>query len=103
MGERKKLLILFGEQKKVVFAQSSDSISEIFFAVREIFSFGSKSFVLQHFDCDFDEWIDANSTYIPEDKEKLRIVECARTSSDDAADYDDMSIVSTTNCVLVIV
>ena len=72
MEDSKKLLILFREQKKI-YTQSSDSIVQIYSKVKEVFSIRNNLFVLKHFDSNFDEWVDSDSTYVPCNKERLRV------------------------------
>ena len=94
MEDCQKLLILFGEQKKIIYTQPSDSIVQICSKVKEVFSIRNNLFVLQRFDSDFDEWVDSDSTYIPYNKERLRVVEIKKSTPPDDLITDDVSVLN---------
>ena len=94
MEDCQKLLILFGEQKKIIYTQPSDSIVQICSKVKEVFSIRNNLFVLQRFDSDFDEWVDSDSTYIPCNKERLRVVEIKNSTPPDDLITDDVSVLN---------
>ena len=94
MEDSHKLLILFGEQRKIIYTQSSDSIGQIYCKVKEVFSIRNNLFVLQRFDNDFDDWVDSDSAYIPCNKERLRVVEVKNSTPTDDLITDNVSVLN---------
>ena len=66
------MLLCFGQQKKVVLLPETADRAAVVAAASEYFNLSNV--VIQHFDADFDEWVDLEEDYTPSNKEKLQVL-----------------------------
>ena len=69
--EAVKVLLCYGQQKKVVSLTDPDERS-LHTAVSNAFNL--ESYVLQSLDPDFDEWVDLPDGFIPGQKERIKVL-----------------------------
>lgn len=80
MASLRKIMLVFGESKKVASlpapSESTPDIEIILEAARELFVVGGsgEQLLVQQYDEDFEEWIDIHNAFVAKDKQKLKIV-----------------------------
>lgn len=79
MDSLRKILLVFGESKKVATLpapSSTPDIEGIRDAAKELFvvSDSEGKLLFQQYDDDFEDWIDIDDDFVAKDKQKLKIV-----------------------------
>ena len=69
-----KVLLCKDERKRIVTIQIGDDVRYLKKLAAEAFNLADSSVILQYYDTDFNEWIDAEDDYNPSDREKFNVV-----------------------------
>ena len=69
-----KVLLCKDERKRIVIIQIGDDVRYLKKLAAEAFNLADSSVILQYYDTDFNEWIDAEDDYNPSDREKFNVV-----------------------------
>ena len=81
MATSRKVLLLFGDSKKVTSLAPAGSDSDVFIikeTAKNLFFDGERDKILVQEYCeDFEEWIDVEEDFVAKDKQKLKIVRVA--------------------------